>query len=383
MRRGKVFLALATALITGLGLSLPAFGAEQVQNKRSRGAVFVHSNDPTGNEIVVYRPGPDGSLSEGRSFATGGLGGIAEGAVADPLASQGSLVHDARRSLLFVVNAGSDTISTFRVDGRRLDLIQEISSGGRFPVSIAIHRSLLYVLNAGDDGNVTGFRIRPDGLRPLSGSTRSLGLSNTTPPNFELSPAQVGFSPSGNQLIVTTKGNGTIEVFSVQANGRLSENSVSTPDPGGPFAFLFDPAGQLLVTEVVTGAVTAYQLNADGTLTVVDGPVPNGQTATCWIVTAKGYFYVSNAGSNTISGYENDPSGQLVLTDPSGVAATTGAGPIDMAVSPNESILYLQNGVDQTIQSFAISEDGSLELLETTPGPPQNNGVPFEGIVAI
>jgi 6-phosphogluconolactonase (cycloisomerase 2 family) len=345
---------------------------------------MVMSNDPTGNDIVVYEAASDGTLAERGSFSTGGRGGIAEGAVSDPLASQNGLVFDDRHSLLFTVNAGSDSLSAFQVKGGRLALRDVVASGGRFPVSIAVHGQLLYVLNAGDEGNVTGFRIGDGGrLKAIRGSTRSLGLANTTPPNFLTSPAQVGFTPDGGHLVVTTKGSGTIEVFEVRANGTLTDDAVSTANAGVPFAFLFDSAGRLLITEAATSAVTSYTVNADGTLALVDGPVPNGQVAACWIVEAKGFLYVSNTGSNTVSGYAQDASGQLSLTVPSGVAAATGNGPIDMAVAPDDSILYLQNGVDQTIQSFGVGDDGSLVLLETTAGPPQVDGVPFEGIVAI
>ena len=50
------------------------------------------------------------------SFATGGEGGVAAGAVVDPLASQSSLVTAAGGRLL-LVNAGSDSISLFSVTG--------------------------------------------------------------------------------------------------------------------------------------------------------------------------------------------------------------------------------------------------------------------------
>lgn len=374
--------AIAIAVLASVLLVGPVAEADAPSRTRSgnQRAVFVQTNDPTGNEIVAYRRGPGGALHEAGSFPTGDLGGIAKGAVSDPLASQGSLTYDRRHSLLFAVNAGSDTITVFEVDGVHLDRVQTLPSRGRFPASIAVHQRLVYVLNAGSHGKVFGYRIGEGRLHPLEGSARSLGLSNTNPPDFESSPGQVGFSPDGRELIVTTKGNGTIEVFRIRANGRPSARSVSTPNDGVPFAFLFDPAGRLLVAEAA-GALTAYQLHQDRSLSVVSS-VPNGQIATCWIVSAKGYLFVSNTGSDTLSGYAQAPDGTLSLTTSSGIAALTDAGPIDMAVTRSESILFLQNGADQTIQSFRVRANGTLRLLETTPGPPATNGVPFEGIVA-
>ena len=90
----------------------------------------------------------DGTLAPAGSYATGGRGGILAGSVVDHTASQGSLAADPRHGLLDAVNAGSDTISVFAVRGDRLALRQVLGSGGTFPVSVAVHGDLVYVLNA-------------------------------------------------------------------------------------------------------------------------------------------------------------------------------------------------------------------------------------------
>src|SRR5271154_5558041 len=64
-------------------------------------AVFVQTDDPTGNTIVAYDRNPDGSLTYANTYATGGLGGVTNGSVVDHLASQGSLTFDKDHSLLF------------------------------------------------------------------------------------------------------------------------------------------------------------------------------------------------------------------------------------------------------------------------------------------
>jgi DNA-binding beta-propeller fold protein YncE len=371
----RLVVALATLAALSVVLAPSAAGARAPSGA---GGVFIQSNDPTGNEIVAYRRSADGTLDEMAAYPTHGLGGIAEGAASDPLASQGGLVYSAAEHTLIAVNAGSDTISAFDVKGLRLRFLGQVDSGGEFPVSLTIHGDLVFVLNAGGEGTISGFRITSGGLVPLTDSTRTLGLANTTPPNFLMSPAQIGFTPNGKRLIVTTKGSGTIEVFAIRKDGLPSADSVSTSDPNGPFAFLFD-GDRLLVTDAFISAVTAYRFGSGGSLNVVDGPVTNGQAATCWIVEASGHLVVSNTGSNTLSSYR--ASGALTLEQ--AVASTTDAGPIDMAVTPDGATVFLQNGVDQTIQAFAVQSDGSLDLLATTDGPPQANGVPFEGIVVI
>jgi hypothetical protein len=65
------------------------------------------------------------------------------------------------------------------VSGARLTRLQTVSSGGQFPVSLTARAGLLYVLNAGGTGNVTGYRINRVGhLVPLPGASRNLGLGN-------------------------------------------------------------------------------------------------------------------------------------------------------------------------------------------------------------
>ena len=138
------------------------------------------------------RARPTERLTADGTFATGGVGDTQPGAVVDPLASQGSLAYDAHSHLLLVVNAGSDSVSVFLVDGTQLSLRQVVSSGGAFPSSVTIHGDLAYVLDTGGAGAVQGYRIAGAQLHAIEGSNRSLGLANDNPPAFLQSPGQVG-----------------------------------------------------------------------------------------------------------------------------------------------------------------------------------------------
>ena len=343
-------------------------------------AVFVQTNELDGNRIVVFRRAGDGRLTEEDTYPTGGNGGAATpGTESDRIASQGSLVYDARHRLLFAVNAGSDTISVFRVNGTRLRLTDVDPSGGGFPASIAVHDDLVYVLNAGGTGIVQGFEIRGDNVRALSGSARSLGLANGDPPDFLTSPGQVGFTPDGRKLIVTTKASGsTIDVFDVRRDGRLSDTAVENPSATPvPFAFTFDPQGRLVMGEAGTSSVTTYTINANRTLSNPQSQ-SDGQVALCWIVEARGFFYVSNTGSNNLSGYRIDGNGRPTLIGPTGVVATTEEGPIDMATAAGGRFLYAQTGTGGTVDEFRVRDDGTLMRLGSVAGLP----VGQEGIAA-
>jgi DNA-binding beta-propeller fold protein YncE len=200
---------------------------------------------------------------------------------------RGSLSYDPRHGLLYAVNAGSDTISVFAVRGDRLALRQVLGSGGTFPVSVAVHGDLVYVLNALNGGSVPGYRVLGAFLARIPGSHRGLGLDPNATPQFTTTPGQVAFTPDGTQLVVTTKGNGNdIDVFGVGFGGRLSAKPTVNAEPGTvPFAISFDPFGHLVIAEAGTNAVSTFQLSRGSTASLLHR-TPTGQAATCWVTTA-------------------------------------------------------------------------------------------------
>jgi 6-phosphogluconolactonase (cycloisomerase 2 family) len=355
MRHRSILAALLAATAFAL-VGAQASSADPGHGHHHRGPrVFVQTNELGGNAIAVYRRGHDGQLTRVATYATGGLGGAAlPGGESDHLASQGSLVLE--HGWLIAVNAGSNTVSAFRVHGDRLELESVVPSGGQFPASVAVHGDLAYVLNSGGTGVVQGFRIGPHGLSPIAGSARSLGLANTTPPNFLMSPGQVGFTPDGKQLLVTTKAStSSIDVFQVGHDGLLSAAPVVNPSFAPvPFAFMF--AGDRLVSgEAGTSSVTTYRIQSSGTL-VDPKSQSDGQGALCWIQRVGDVFFVSNTASNDVSSFRIGPLGQPLLL--SAIAATTNPGPIDLASSGR--FLYAETGINGTVDEFAVGQNGTL-----------------------
>jgi len=344
-------------------------------------AVFVQTNDPTGNAVVSYTRADNGQLTTFASYPTGGNGGTQEGAVVDPLASQGSLTYDARHRLLFAVNAGSETFTVFKVDGARLQQEQVLNSRGHLPTSISVSHNLVYVLDAGNDGAIAGFKIERDGkLHEIENSVRSLRLGNPTDPNFLKSPSQVAITPDGQEVVVSTKSAGTLDVFTLNHEGVPSEMPVTNTSAGAvPFALSFDKRGRLLVGEA-SGGESSYWVQPDGELTTISAHVANNQAATCWSAIAKGYVYVANAGSNTITGYSEDGRGQLTLLNSDGVTAPTDAGPVDLASTLDGNYVYQLATGAGAIDEFAVNDDGSLTRIGAVTGLTPDNGSGYEGI---
>jgi hypothetical protein len=373
--------AAAIGLAAAAGLAAFAGPAQAADVPGTAGAVppavFVQTDNPAGNQVIAFARQPDGQLSQEEVVSTGGLGGAAAGA--SNLASQGSLTYDPGHHLLFAVNAGSDTISVLSVEGSHVRLDQVLGSGGEFPDSIAVRGNLVYVVNAGGAGSVSGFWIFGQFVLPIPGSTRSLGLDNANPPNFHTGPGQVIFSPNGSELLVSTKeSTNSIDVFQVGPSGYLSAAPTVNPDDSsGPFSFATTPSGQLVVAEVALSALHAFAFGPDGTLTSLAPSLPDGQVAQCWVIAAEGFYYVANAGSADLSEYTVAADGTPSLVAP--VAAKTATGSIDLTASADGKYLYAEaGGGGGTVFEFQINSDGSLSPIGTVPGL----GADIEGIAA-
>jgi 6-phosphogluconolactonase (cycloisomerase 2 family) len=340
--------------------------------------VFVQTDNTAGNQVVAYDRADDGSLTLAATYDTGGLGGVLNGSVVDHLASQGSLAYDQNNALLYAVNAGSNTVSVFSVNGDQLALRQVVDSGGTFPVSVAVSDNLVYVLNAQDGASVVGYRAAGGTLHPIQGSVRSLGLVIPTDESqFTHTPGQVAFSPDGSQVIVTTKATtNAIDVFAVTPSGRLSAAPVVNAEPNTvPFAVTFDTAGHLIVANAGTNALASFTLNPDGTVTLIHS-LGTSQAATCWVASAQGYLFASNAGSASLSGYLPAPNGHLTLLG----ATPTHGGTVDAAASSDGQFLYVQTGATGTVDEFQVSASGTLTSIGSVTVAGAAGG---EGIVAV
>jgi 6-phosphogluconolactonase (cycloisomerase 2 family) len=372
---GAVAATAAAALLATAGSAAAHEVSHNFGNWERSGAVFVQTNNPAGNAIAVYDRSFGGTLTAAGTYATGGVGGQLAGSQVDRLASQNSLVYDAQAGELFAVNAGSNTVSVFDVDGDRLRLRQVVPSGGTFPASITVHGDLVYVLNSTGAGEIQGFRLVGDGnLQPIAGSGRSLGLNPTATPQFVSTAGDIAFSPDGDQLLVTTKANtNAIDVFGVDRFGLPSATPVVNSEPGDvPFALAFEGGNQVDVGEAGPNAVASFELHGNGTLTALSS-VGTGGAATCWLVADGPELFAGNAGSATESSVFSSWSGGLSLT------ATTGtdSGTVDAAVSPLGRYLYVETGLNGIVDEFAVGFNGSLTELGSVTVP---NAAGGEGI---
>jgi 6-phosphogluconolactonase (cycloisomerase 2 family) len=337
------------------------------------------TNSIENNSVVAFRRDDSGILSLVAFYRTQGRGtGISEVSTVtpndgiDPLASQGSLVLSQSGQFLYAVNAGSNSISSFRVDyNGELSLIDVVPSGGLQPNSMDVYNHLLYVSNVGNlendfKSNITGFMTNNEGhLNMIPDATRFLSTPNAQ-------PARIIFSPDGRLLIVSELTTNHLSVFQVNRDGTVSEPMINNSSGLGPFGSYFLPSGLLLVAEAGTNALSSYRVRSNGALSPISGSIKNGQMATCWVVASRDgrFAYTSNTASGTISTYKISKNGilQLVSNMTSTEEGPFLGAPIDNGVSRDGRNFYALNGNQGSISVFKIAYDGQLirvQVIET------------------
>jgi len=334
--------------------------ADLAENARRGGTghVYTMSNEAGGNKILDYRRDADGRLTFSASYTTGGNGTGAG------LGSQGTVNVSADE--LLVVNAGSNTISSFKVTGNGLNLRSTINSGGTTPVSIARYDDIVFVLNAGGTGNIAGFKIDDGKLRPIPNSIRPLS-SNAS------GPAEIAFVNNGNHLAITEKATNKIITYTVSEHGIPGIMHSLTSANQTPFGFAVGRNGNIFVSEAAGGGanastVSSYHVAYDGTISLITGPVSANQTAACWVVLTDDnrYVYATNTGSASVSSFSTNFTGSLNLAN--AVAAPTGTTPIDAALSSNSKYLYVLNSNSHSISVYSVGNNGALSSLQTVTG---------------
>lgn len=408
----------AIALAAGLLPFVPAWAGDD----DFTGAVFVGTNhnntlDSTQppNQIAMYMRASDGSLTLRGYFNTGGQGsGPSHRFAGDGLGAAHSVQLSQDRKWLFVTNAGSNNVSVFRVNLRQghgheefmqsglqltdLEPTGDGSPGLRFPNSVTQHNRLVYVLNAGDQGSITGFTLTDFGrLIPIPNSTRSLGANQTYPPDTLYNPAQVSFSPDGKHLVVTIKdgpaaglipgvtptGPGRILVFDMDGNGRPASTYTQTNlNNHGPFGFSFARDKMLVALFVggqpgssLTAAAGSFLIGGNDALTGITPDVSDTQLDSCWIENNGHYAFTANYSSGNVSSFTVGPNGSLTLL--SAVAGTTvhgtnpqGSTPLDIRVSPDGKFLYDVLPGTGKVAAWSIGADGSLTRIGEYVGLP-------------
>jgi len=371
--RGLLTFALSIGALTST-----MYAAENVGGPAS--TVFVMTNDTVKNEVLAYQRRYDGSFALNGRFITGGRG---SGGTTDPLQSQGSLTLSGDHNLLFAINAGSGTLSSFHLLGGLPILVDQETTGGAFPVAVAEHNGTVYVLNAGGNGAIVAFRA--DGFGHLSQIPNSTALLTAT----NSGGASISVSPNGKTLAVIEKDPENIDTFPINPDGTLGTVVVNHSVTPGIFGAVFTPSGQLIVSEdqptgTDVSSISSYTINANGTITAISQSLRTFGDGNCWnAITPNGKFvYADNSGTSTIAGFSVGSNGSLTPIGDTIVASfPAGTTNLDMVVSGDGKFLYTLNSGTGSVGIYSINSDGTLSNPSEIEGLPKTVG--FNGIAAL
>lgn len=371
---------LAVGLSLGSLVSTVHAADNSFGNSGSASTVFVMTNDVQKNEVLAYQRLVDGKLTLKERFATGGRG---SGGTTDPLQSQGSLTLSEGHNLLFAINSGSGTISSFHLLGGLPVLVDQEISGGSEPVAVAEHNGIVYVLNAGGNGAIVAFRTDNLGrLHEIPNSTVHLTATHS-------GGSSISVSPDGKTLAVIEKVPNNIDTLPIHPDGTLGSIIVNHSITPGVFAAVFSPSGKLIVSENQPGgtdisSISSYTINPDGTIAAITQSLPTFGDGNCWnVITPNGrWVYVDNSATATVAGFSVGADGTLtpiagtiVGTNPSGTIN------LDIAVSSDGKYVFTINSGEGSVSIYSINADGTLTSLGKIEGLPKTVG--FNGIAAL
>jgi hypothetical protein len=376
--------------------------------KAPAGWVFTATNNPKGNQVIVFKRGSDGKLKQSATVSTGGKGIASEPPFGFPIVdSSGSINLTPDGKLLFVVNAGSNSVTSFKVTSSGLKKVSVAGTQGKLPISLASSSAhLLYVVNEGTH-NIYGWRFTSDGkLTGIKGSNEK--LTAVTPKGAKDKvgvEAAIGFVNSGAVVAVTQRGlprtYGEINTFVIDHNGAAGPSKAyATRGVANPFGFsaigsylLVSNAGLVKTPSGAmpnpadfsqfTGSAATYKVSLDGKVHFVKNVLTGGRAA-CWLIVERNgrTAFVTNtlssgtpptggptSGQGAVASMSVGGNGQLKLEKQ---ANTSPGFPGDEALSHDDKYLYVS--VPSIIvpggshmEVYKVGKGGSMTHIQTLP----------------
>ncbi len=241
----------------------------------------------------------------------------------------------------------------------------------------------LYVASETEKGSITAYQIGTDGSLTALNQVDTQGKG----------PVYLSLTPDQRYLMVANYVSGSITVFAVTPEGKLSEavdhhqdsgpagagkpaaaveGSFAISDHNGPHAHMVasDPTGQFVYsTDLGLDRIYQYHLNKDGTLTPGKPAWINASSAGAgprhFVFSAEGHaLWLVNEEASTLTHYLINPqSGALqekatVSTLPSGYKGTSFAA--GLVIDKGGKNLYVANRLHDSIAHFEVNANGTL-----------------------
>lgn len=363
-------------------------------------AVYIIQNPDGPNHIAAYIQDPNtGNLSLLGQYGTGGRGStLVHGDTSHALVSDGT--H------LFTVNSGDNTITVFNIlRNGALNSLGTFNSQGHRPVSLAIHKNVLYVLNQGSkeaniEGLLTAFKIESNGTLTV------IQTSYAFPPKSL--PVDVLTSPRDGLISVSLHDAMKLEIFRMTPAGieLASTARMGLPPYGG---VTLPPSNPVIARSPILGDLFFVTLDSEkqpGVATIrssATGKKNKIQKSTrhvlkdpCWAaVNPQGNrIWVSSFEKRILSLYTLGRTGAYRWVSDN-VDIAEGPGGLDVSTSGDGAYVFRLRGfataspfdnvqpyVDVFVANAGLSNAG-LQLLSTQKLPTDWSQSAPMGIIAI
>lgn len=412
------YLRLLGVVVVAVALTVPALASAAKKSggkKANYHAFYTQTNNPAGNQVVVFSRAANGLITQTKIVKTGGKGAKSTPPFGFPTADgSGSVDLTPDGKLLFVVNAGDNSVSSFQITASGPKLVSHVSSHGKLPISIASAGDVLYTVNE-TSANIYGWHFSSTGkLTPIAGSDQKLTAVTPKGKKDKVGvTAGIGFVDNGSVVAVTERGlprkYGEIDTFVISKTGAAAPaQAFATPNIDNVFGFssfgnklLVSNAGYVATPSgsapnpadftQFTGSAATYSVSPSGKVKLVGNTLTGGRAA-CWLVVPKNgrTAYVTNTlsayppasapttGVNAVSTLSVAPNGKMKLEK----QANTGPGfPSDEALSPDGKYLYVVDAsvilpFQSQIDVYRVGPGGSITQIQATPDalPPGVSG---------
>jgi 6-phosphogluconolactonase (cycloisomerase 2 family) len=356
--------------LIGLTAMCPAIFAKTASAQDFTGAVYAGTNAQQ-NGLAAYGRKPDGTLAYIGEYLSGGSGSrLNTGAPIDTLISAHSVVNVDNRFVL-QINAGSNTISSFRVNSDfTLTLVGAVPSGGFGPDTLAERDGVVYAANVESNGVPTGpqnevgdidafaLNRKTGELREIPGSKRQLVGR----------PAALAIDPGGRSLVVSLYNAGSSAISASAANAELEDFAIVRPGFLTPF-----PVSAVTSTQ----RNNAQNRNLPGAIDVAIREV-NGHEV---VVVAESREWLANGQPASLSQFQTGSVSTFALDGfgllrpisldvPTSSPITT--GPTNTSTSScwlsfddDGQTFWVVSASSSIISSFRFNEDGSAREIES------------------
>lgn len=353
-------------------------GGGRQTSAKNAAAIYFMTNDPTGNSVVSCALNSDGTIDQSKVsiIPTGGKGlaglnqnGTAS-AILDPLFSQDSVI--VHKGLVMAVNAGSNSISTFSIDQsnpQQLELINQVSSQGDFPMALTAKKGIACVANGGQINGIACFSINAStGLSPIPNSFRPLNLNLTSPPRGPLGTvSDLVLTEDASSLFVSVKGNPPLNITGFIATYAMSLQGLPSTQ-----AALLNPQGSVApfsITLVPGSSSSLFFTDAGVGVGLVSGNtsqmVPiQGQGATCWsdYSSRTNSFYVTDIKTSVLSVVSLADNGKVEIVKQHALEGNT----MDLRIAALErgDFIYINEPGRKSVQALELGSGSAVKSVD-------------------